>query len=683
MLTRTIDSQIIPFISLYNNKAIPLSSSQKRLWFIHQLLKNKSLYNVCFALKFDGELNKVALEKAINKIIQGHKILRTKFLREGQDISQVIVDNFEINFANDAEDLTGIDENHKLTVLERIATKEMRHEFQLDKHPPIKFKLAILSKNENVFFIPLHHIIFDGWSFGILMYELAEFYNSISYGTKNKLQQISYQYADYVLWQEKWIDGVQFKEQLEYWKRELENVPKYIDLPTVNHRPLELSYKGSCYIFSISSDIKNKINDISIKYSISTFTILISFYQILLHKYSGQSSFLIGSPVANRNHRETENLIGCFINILPLKAEFKPNDSFELFLSRVNETILNAHENQDIPFEKLIDNLEFEREVNKNPIFQVLFTYEKHEPDKKKFFFKNLKVEEKSYAKDERAKFDLSMHVSSYSDHMEVTINYAEDLFDIHMIKRMAENFRKLTISAVSEPSTKISEIDILSDNEKGFLENYSKGDIGIYKKTISQLFDDQAEKCPDKIIVISNGVHLTYSALKILSDRVSYHLQNAYVPKGSIVALAFNNSSKIVAAIIGVIKSSCAYVPIDLSLPEHRIKYILSDTGATAVITEGVVNKSLKNYDGAIINLDDQIRTDDKEVRVLNTNRSQDMGLLYVIYTSGSTGEPKGVMVSQKNFLNILDAMKSKLIFDSSSRWLSFTTLSFDIVML
>ena len=364
-----------PLVPMDRKASIPLSFAQQRLWFLDQLIPDVALYNIPIALRLKGSLDTVALEKALNTLIDRHESLRTIFISEQGEASQVILPHLTISIKECSVDLRGLKKEQE-SLINTMVQEAANAPFDLSKGPLIRVKLLIVSPTEHVFLLTLHHIISDGWSMGILFKELSDLYNIYSLGQEPSLAPLAVQYVDFSIWQREWLQGEALDQQLSYWKEQLKGIPDLIDIPADKPRPKEMSYKGGSYHYTLSKDVRDKLNDLAQEEQTSLFMTVLSIFQILLYRYTGQQDIVVGSPIANRHYKEIEGLIGFFVNTLALRTTFKEGDSFKDVLRRVKETTLQAYQHQDVPFEQLVDHLNVPRSLNSNPVFQVMFTFQ-------------------------------------------------------------------------------------------------------------------------------------------------------------------------------------------------------------------------------------------------------------------------------------------------------------------
>jgi acyl carrier protein len=377
-LTNQSSSSLLPSITSQERpEHIPLSFAQQRLWFIDQLLPENALYNIPLALTLKGSLNVLALEKALNSLIERHESLRTIFMSSEDQAVQVILPELSLHLDECSIDLSGLSQEKQSSMAQDYAQEEVSRPFNLSVGPLLRIKLIKLKEDEHILLLTMHHIISDGWSTGILFKELSHLYSAYASNKESTLPPLALQYADFSLWQRNWLQGEVLEQQLSYWKKQLSDIPDLLELPTDKPRPKEMTYRGGSVLRFLSQDMKEKLLNLSQQHHSSLFMTLLAAFQVLLYRYTGQEDIVVGSPIANRHYKETEELIGFFVNTLALKTSLQEKDSFIDVLKRVQQTTLDAYQHQDVPFEQLVDHLNVNRSLNTNPVFQVtMFSFE-------------------------------------------------------------------------------------------------------------------------------------------------------------------------------------------------------------------------------------------------------------------------------------------------------------------
>lgn len=676
-------------------ETLPLSFAQQRLWLLDQLIPGKALYNIPAAFRLIGNLNLQILEDAFNALIARHEVLRTIFPVEKEEAYQLILPHLNLRMSENLTDLSTLQETQQRTSVENLISEEAFTPFNLASGPLIRLKLFKLSSNEHILLLNMHHIISDGWSMGIFFKELSALYNAYSEGINPELPALPFQYADFALWQRDRLQGEILESQLSYWKKQLAGIPDLLELPTDKPRPKELTYQGASYEFTFSKDIKEGLNKLSQEHQTSVFMTLLAALQVLLYRYTDQKDIVIGSPIANRRYKETEALIGFFVNTLALRTTFEGNETFKDVLLKVKETTLQAHQHQDVPFEQLVDHLNITRALNHNPVFQVMFTFLNVE-DWGGVNFKNISSQS-LLSSHPAAKFDLS--INAYEDHNDIGINidYSTDLFSKTTIERFVAHFEKLLRDMLNNPAEQISEVSLLTSNEEQQLLiewNDTKKDYPFDKLT-HELFEEQVIKSPDSIALIFENQKLTYKELNEKANQLAHYLRKKGVRTDTLVAIAVERSLEMIISLLGILKAGGAYVPLDPSYPLERLQFMLSDTKAPFLITQSHFKNQFEGSSEQVFSVHFNLKDKElfveeestKELVCLSKESSNNpciisspLNLAYVIYTSGSTGKPKGVMINHSNLNNLLSEFKKEINIQPSDLFLAVTTFTFDI---
>lgn len=678
------DLLVIPLITPQTRGTyIPLSYAQSRLWFIDQLLPNSPLYNVPLALHLKGELDVTALEKAFNKLIERHESLRTIFEIQNGKTVQVILQELTISLPTKLEDITFISDKGKNLTIQKYIFEETQIPFNLSKGPLIRVQLQRLSSQEYVLLVTMHHIISDGWSMGIFFKELSALYNGYMRGTGIQLPPLAIQYADFALWQRQWIQGEKLEKQLQYWKETLSGIPDLLLLPTDKPRPKELSYRAAGYSTLLSNDIKESLNQLASETETSLFMVVLAAFQVLLHRYSGQKDVVVGFPIANRHYKETEDLIGFFVNTLAFRTTFVGNESFVDILNIIKRTTLQAYQHQDVYFDQLIEYLNIPRVLNRNPIFQVEFTFTNEEENL--LHLSNIEINPIpiDYS---LIKFDLCFHTYENKEGIGITIGYATDLFVEKTIVAFAQHFKELLVNIIKDPNQKLNSFDILTQQEKNKIIkewNTTKVDFKEVQldetHSVPKLFEKQAAKSPNDIAVIFEDQTITFKGLNEKANQLANYLKSIGIGPETLIAVSVEKSLRMIIALLGILKAGGAYVPLDPSYPKERLQYILEDTGAAIILTDSNSIDLLPATWARLICLDEEWEemSSFTSANPINVNLSHH--LAYIIYTSGSTGKPKGVMINHASFLNHMLWMKKEYQFSTDDVILQRTAYSFD----
>ncbi len=656
-----------------NNQTFPLSFSQERLWFLNQLEPESSLYNIPAAIRLTGRLNLTALENSINEIVRRHENLRTKFTVVDGEPVQII--GAATKLPIQIIDLQTISETERETEALRLATQEAQTPFNLETDLLLRAKLLLLSETDRIILFTMHHIVSDGWSTEILVRELTTLYTAFDSNQKCHLPELPIQYADFAVWQRQYLQGEVLNKNLDYWKQQLGGELPVLELPADHPRPAIQSYQGATKSFPISASVTAALNHLSQQEGVTLFMTLLAAFKTLLYRYTHQTDILVGSPIANRNRGEIENLIGFFLNTLVLRSNLSGNPTFLDLLQQVREVSLGAYAHQDLPFEKLVEEIQPERHLGRNPLFQVWFALH-NQPHQDlqlgDLVLTSLEVESNT------SEFDLSLDISIEEEGLTGTIEYSTELFESATIERIAAHFHTLLDGIVAHPETKISELPLLTPAEKNQLLEWNHANSkSIESSSLHEQFEAQVEKTPDAVAVIFAGESLTYRELNQKANQLANYLQKLGVTAETLVGICMHRSLEMIIGILGTLKAGGAYVPLDPTYPVERLAFMLQDAQVPILLTQQSLVTQLPAHKAQVVCLD----TDWQTIASCDCQYiAHDSSLAYVIYTSGSTGEPKGVCCHHLGVLNLLADLENRqslTIKDACSLWTSF---SFDV---
>src|SRR5215510_8308606 len=445
-----------------DSRTAPLSFAQQRLWFLDQYEPDNILYNIADAIRLKGAFNVTALEQSLNEILRRHEALRTTFSIVDDRPVQIIHKLWD--FSLRPIELRESSSEKKEAIAARFAAEEAEKPFNLAKGPLLRVELLRLAEDDHVLLITMHHIISDGWSIKVFIGEIEELYKAYTNGQRAALPELPIQYADFALWQRSWLQGEKLEEQLSYWRTQLADAPPVLDLPTDRPRPTFKTFRGAYLPLIFSKKLSEEITQLGRREGTTLFMTLISAFSALLYRYTNQENILVGAPIANRNRVETENLIGFFVNTLVLRVRFSDAMTFRDLLRQIRETALDAFEHQDLPFEKLVEELQPERTLSHSPLFQVMFHLQNAVTESLSLSglsMSHLEVESKT------AKFDLSLSMAESEEGLIGTLNYNSDLFDAASVQRMAGHFERLLEAAVANPDEQVSRLQMLSEAER------------------------------------------------------------------------------------------------------------------------------------------------------------------------------------------------------------------------
>jgi len=627
-----------------------LSFAQQRLWFLGQMENSNATYNIPICLQLEGKLNINALSESLTYVINRHESLRMYFPTvEGQP--QIRIKKIENLNVLSLQDLSNLDQPTQSVTVQTLINNHVQEPFNLKTGPLFKAKLLQLKDNQFILLLNMHHISSDGWSMGIFIRELRHAYLAFSQGQKPTLDPLPIQYSDFATWQRNWLQGEVLETQINYWKKQLKDAPPRLELPTDYPRPPIQSYEGAHYSHTLTPELTEQLNILSQQEGVSLYMLLLAVFNLLLSRYSRQNDLCVGSPIANRPHRQTEGLIGFFANTLVLRNQITPEQSFQEFLQQTRQTCLDAYQHQDIPFEFLVEQLKPVRSLSYNPIFQVIFAVENN--DSEALDLPELKIEwlDSSYP---FAKFDLSLLALESDGQLNCTWEYATDLFEAITIQRMAEHWEILLQQIVTNPQQTISTLSWLTKADQKQLELWNQTNTNYPQdKTLVDLFEEQVKSHPNRIALLFEKQSLTYQELNQKANQLAHYLRENYqIEPNSLIGICIEPSLEMIIGLLCILKLGSTYVPIDSNYPESRINYIISDSKISILLTQSIIEDKLssqaKNLDHLICldkcDCDFELRSKDNL-----SIENQPNDLAYIIYTSGSTGKPKGVAVNHQ----------------------------------
>jgi len=656
---------------------IPLSFAQQRLWFFNQLEPNSSVYNMPAAVKLTGKLKIDILSQSFNEIIRRHEILRTRFTVVDGEPIQVVEKGERFTFT--VIDLPGIAEDNKQQEVLKLAAIEAQKPFDLLQDCLIRASLIQLSPRENVVLLTMHHIVSDGWSMGILIRELITLYTAFSLGQISPLPELPIQYADFAIWQRKWLQGEVLQTQLNYWKQQLNGSLPILELPTDKPRPAIQSSNGATQQFQLSKSLAEKLNNLSKQEGVTLFMTLLAAFKVLLYRYTQQEDMIVGTPIANRNRTEIEGLIGFFVNTLVLRTSLSNHPTFRELLQQVREVTLGAYAHQDLPFERLVEELQPERNLSHNPLFQVMFILQNastevlHLPE---LTLEQLRAEKNT------ANFDLTLSLTETEAGLKGDLEYNTDIFDAARINRMLRHFQVLLEGIVTNPEQRLSKLPLLTANEQHqLLVEWNNNQIDYPQHLcIHQLFEAQVEKTPDAVAVVFESVYLTYQEINQRANQLAHYLQKSGVKSEVLVGICVERSIEMIVGILGILKAGGVYIPLDPAYPQERLVYMLEDAQVPIIITQKEILKKSLIPNTQIIDIDSEWeKIAQNNIKNININLAKN-NLAYVIYTSGSTGKSKGVMIEHRSLVNAYFAWEETYQLKKITSHLQMASFSFDV---
>jgi len=637
---------------------LPLSFAQQRLWVTDQIELQGSAYNLFSALHLIGNLDQLALERTFSEIVNRHEVLRTTFQIVENQPAQIINLPFEVKIP--LKDLSHLPEAQRLNAAREIAADEADQPFDLKVGPLLRLSLLRLGDQEHILLFSMHHIISDGWSLGILVREIAALYPAFAQGREASLPPLPLQYADYAVWQRTWLQGEVFEKQLQYWKRQLEDIPSLVTLPSDWPRPQLQTFKGASFNWTLEPDLCERIRRFNQREGVTLYMTVLAAYGVLIWRYTGLKDLVVGTPIANRNRLETEGLIGFFVNILALRLKLSERAGFRELLRQVRELTLAAYAHQDLPFERLVEELQPVRSLSHSPIFQM--TCAVHNLPQEELELEGLKmVALEEFG--EAAKFDLSLSFFETGRQLSGNIVYNTALYDRETIEQFSKQLQEVMAEAVANADRQVAQLGLLNaDLRKQVLVEWNRtGHDYERDATIGEVFELQAECRPAASALESQGQQLSYAELNERANQLAHHLVSLGVGPEAVVGVMVERSVEMVVGILAILKAGGAYLPLDPELPLERLSYMLERSGGVVILTEEKFSDALPAQFGQhVISLDqewEQFR--ESYSRSNPVRRAEADNAAYVMYTSGSTGEPKGVVVTHRNVLRLVRSVE------------------------
>jgi amino acid adenylation domain-containing protein len=668
-----------PIPRLPDDDAAELSFAQERLWFLTELQRNHSAYNISLAVRITGALDVGALKQSLGVIIGRHDALRTTFPTIDGRAVQLVGANLAGSVS--VVDLLDIPPAEREQQAIKLGMEFVRRPFDLTRGPLFRIALFRLADAEHVLVFAVHHIVFDARSSEIFLGELVDFYKAALTGTLPKIDKPPIQYRDYAAWQRTLLQGETVERLVKFWLEHLDGSPQLLRLPTDRRRPSTKTHRGACHSWILSTEIVEGVRRLSRNENATPFMTLLAAFNVLLYRYSGQDDIIIGTPVSNRHAAETEEMIGLFVNTLALRTRLSGDPSFLQLLSRVRETALSAYAHQDLPLEQLLHHLRLERDLAYTPLFQVMFQYETKPAQDLAIpglLIRRVEVENGS------SKFDLTLSMIDSGDEVRAVFEYDTDLFDSDRIERMAGHLHTLLQSIVADPDRSISEFALLNESERAEIFENCNG--AEFKKTeerfVHRLFEAQAERTPEAAAIVSEGESWTYRDLNSRANQIARILQKHGVGPETLVGICMERAPELMIALLAILKTGGTYVPLDPDLPQSRLDFMLRDAGCAVVLTQSQQLERMPREALEVICLDPALEigvgeaTENLDVQIHADNA------VYVIYTSGSTGTPKGVVVRHRSLVNYLTWAVKAYSVEQGEGAAVFSSISFDLTV-
>jgi amino acid adenylation domain-containing protein len=660
-----------------NPQTVSLSFAQERLWFLEQLNPQNAAYNIPVALRIEGRLDITVLDRCLNTILQRHETLRSKFTAgEGQLLEIAFP---EVNLSIDCVNFENFSvEQWEASILQH-AVAEAQTPFNFTQDTLVRAKLLCRSTTEHVLLLTMHHAVADGWSLGVLVRELATLYQAFSTGQPAQLPELPIQYADFAVWQRQQLQGEVLETQLNYWKQQLGGSLPVLDLPTDRPRPTKQNFRGAKRSLNFPKPLLEALKDLSQQQGVTLFMTLLTAFKVLLYRYTGQEDILVGSPVAGRDRLETEYLIGLFVNVIVLRTDLSGNPTFRDLLDRVREVVVGAYNHQEVPFEKLVEILQPERDLSYSPLFQVMFALQNTPMPSLEFSDLTLSP----LAVDNgTAKFDLTLDLAETPDGIDGSIDYNTDLFDDGTIARMVGHLQTLLEGIVANPDQQLSDLPLLTPPEQHqILVEWNDTQVDYPTDScLHHLFELQVQKIPDAIAVVFEGEKLSYHQLNQRANQLAHYLQKLGVEPEVRVGICVERSIEMVVGLLGIFKAGGTYIPLDPHYPQERLAFMLADAQVSVLLTQTPLVDQLPPHHATVVCLDgdweliSQHSCENPFSQVLPTHSA------YIIYTSGSTGHPKGVVIAHYNTVALMAWATKVFSHKELAGALASTSICFDL---
>src|SRR5579863_9571234 len=654
----------------------PLSFGQEQVWFLAQLAPDSPIYNECVTIHLPGPLDVAAFEQSFNEMIRRHEAWRTSFpLVDGQPMQMIHPPS---GLTLSVVDLRYLPEAEREAEALRLATEDARILFDLARGPLLRAIMMRLSDAEHRLFLTLHQSIFDGVTlYQVFLPELRALYEAFSSGKPSPLPNLPIQYADFAVWQRQWLQGSTLADQLTYWKQQLADAPATLEWPTGHLRPPVQSYRGSMRPFALSKRLTDAIKELSRQEEVTLFVTLLAVFSTLLYRYTSQDDLLIGTSTAGRKRLEIQGLMGYFLNTLVLRVSLSGNPTFRELLMRAREMINSALTHEDMPFEYLVKELHPERDLGRNPLFQVMLILEPSLPVLPSgWTLTQMDIETGT------TELDLTLELDDRPEGLIGRFEYSTELFDAAAIERMVGHWQTLLEGIVADPEQRLSELPLLTETERHQLLvewNTSQTEYPV-DRCIHQLFEAQVEQTPDAVAVIFEDMQLTYRELNQRANQLAHHLRQLGVGPEVLVGLCMERSLEMVVGMLGILKAGGTYVPLDPAYPEDRLAFMLQDANVSVLLTQERLAERLPRHTACILYLDTGWKGIAREPDQNPVSRATPQNLAYVIYTSGSTGRPKGLAIEHRSTVALIDWAISIFTPEELAGVLASTSICFDL---
>ncbi|WP_406727867.1 amino acid adenylation domain-containing protein [Streptomyces sp. GD-15H] len=677
----------LDLVPVTRDEPVPATFDQQRLWYMDRLVPDSPLYTVGWLLHRPEATDPARLGRALEALIARHEVLRTTFRENGGRVWQDIAPAGTVVLTE--ADLSAEPPQRRVESVQAVARELWLETFDLTRGPLFRTLLIHLPEGESLLVFSAHHAVFDGYSVGILNEELLRLYDLLADADATLPEPPAVQFADYAVWQQQWLEEERLRPHLEYWKEQLADAPALISLPTDHPRPAVQNYRGANLTSALPAELLEQLRKVSVEHQTTDFVTFLSAFAVLLSRYSGQDKVVIGIPVAGRGRIETEPMIGFLVNTIALCVDLEGDPDFADVLHQVRWKLLEAQSRQEVPFDRIVEELKPERSLSYSPVFQVMFT------GLDKLFEELPETRQPAWIHDVTddgvgvAKFDLGMSIQQRDGELRFTFEYSTDLFERDTVAGMQEHLRNLLAAAVAAPRTSVARLPLLADEARGRIlrERNATEDPGALRPVaLHELFAEQVRRSPDRVALSYEDQQLTYAGLDRRADRLARTLRDLGVGPESRVGVCMRRSLDLVTALLAVLKAGGAYVPLDPDYPQERLAFMAEDAEVRLVLTQPGTRDSVgflsDGSDGGVRLLEleeDEASWPEASSEPLDVTVNPD-GLAYVIYTSGSTGRPKGAMLSHRGICNRLLWMQDAYGIGEDDRVLQKTPYSFDV---